>query len=83
VPKKLCKVHRSALQRRGKRWFCLACLGATGGSSTSKAKVAAAKKNARKAAKARKKYSRCPRYGSHRPSPVTGKCYGCPYRRPA
>jgi hypothetical protein len=49
-------------------------LGKKGGASKSEAKVEAARENLALAHEARRKYTRCKRYGSHRFSPVTGRC---------
>jgi hypothetical protein len=60
----------------------LSKLGQKGGASRSKAKIAAVTENLEAAWKAKRKYTRCKRYGSHRFSPTTGRC-PCGYHKPS
>lgn len=71
-PRPMCAVHHVEL-------VCPACVGALGGKRKSKAKTAAAKKNAQLAGRPRT-FPKCPRYGSHRFSKA-GRC-PCGYTRP-
>jgi hypothetical protein len=59
----------------------LAKIGKKGGQSTSDAKLDALVENRKLAAKAKRKYPRCKRYGSHRFSPTTQRC-PCGFQRP-
>lgn len=60
---------------------CPACLGSRK-KEGSKEFLRAANRNLKLAHKARRKYTRCPRYASHHFSPVTGRC-PCGSMRPA
>ena len=73
VPK--CKKHKIEL-------ICPACMGERSSHrGFSRAKKTSAMKNLKLAQRARRKYTRCPRYGSHHFSELTGIC-PCGYKRP-
>jgi len=69
-----CKIHKVKL-------ICPACVGAKGGGASGGAKAEASRANLKLAWKILRKYPRCPRYGSHRFSPYTGRC-PCGFQRP-
>lgn len=70
----MCPKHRVEL-------ICPACIGERGGGSQSVAKKKSSRANLKLAWQAKRKYTRCPRYPSHRWSPVTGVC-PCGEKRP-
>jgi hypothetical protein len=62
----------------------LAAIGAKGGRSRSREKLAASNANMLKAQAARRKYPPCEHYNnrSHRFNPKNGKCFACGYQKP-
>lgn len=76
-----CRKHRG-VRLIGQNRVCPVCLGEAGAKVQTPAKRRASRANVKLAHEARRRYPRCPRYGSHRFSGITSLC-PCGFKRPS